>query len=145
MDTEALSYERHASVARLLHKSQSRLVAVLDKTLESFGFTAAEYAVMSTLSAGRCDTAAQLCREICYSAAAMTRMLDRLERKRLVRRLPHPASRRARLLELTEEGRRVHARMHDNSAASFRQLMVNFDSAELNRFEAMLDRMLVAS
>ena len=49
-------------------------------------------------------TAAEIARSACVDTGAMTRMLDRLEAKGLVRRTPCPNDRRVMQLELTAEG-----------------------------------------
>lgn len=133
-------YDRLTRVARLLHRSRGRLMAALGKTVAPLGVSLAEYAVMSALSSGNSDTAAEIGREICYSPAAMTRLLDRLERKRMVRRLPHPTSRRAHMLELTEEGGKLFFELRATFAESIERFMAHFDSAELIRLEVLLDR-----
>ncbi|QOT79424.1 MarR family winged helix-turn-helix transcriptional regulator [Cupriavidus basilensis] len=141
-DAEVITYERRARVARLINRGQSKLVLALDRDLEPFGVTAAQYAILSTLWGGRGDTAAQLCKEISYSPGAMTRMLDRLEQKLLIRRLPHPDSRRSHKLELSEEGRQLFPELLATSAAIINRFLGDFDSADLSRFEALLERML---
>ena len=50
-------------------------------------------------------SASDLCKGISYDAGAMTRMLDRLEGKGLIRRNRSAQDRRLMHLELTEEGR----------------------------------------
>lgn len=143
--TELSAYERRARVARLINKSQSKLVVALGKDLDAFGVSVAQYVILSTLWAGRCDTAAQLCKEICYSPGAMTRMLDRLEEKGLIDRLPHPSSRRAHLLALTTEGQKLFPELLAKSGATIDRLLGDFNSNELNRFEALLDRVLASA
>ena len=78
------TYEQRARVGLLVNQAQSELVAELDKVLMGFDVSAAQYVILSTLSAGRSNTAAQICKEISYSAGAMTRMLYRLEAKGLI-------------------------------------------------------------
>ncbi len=72
----------------------------------------------------------------------MTRMLDRLEQKRVIRRLPYPGSRRAHLMALTEEGREVFPELLARASANVDRILGIFDSADMNRFEALLNRIL---
>lgn len=141
-DADALHYERRARVARLVNRGQSKLIQALDKDLEPFGVTAAQYGILSAIRAGRGDTAAQLCKEISYSPGAMTRMLDRLEQKHLIRRLPHPDSRRANMLELTDDGRRIFPELLAKSSAIINRFFGEFNSVELRRLETLLERMV---
>ena len=52
-------------------------------------------------------TAAEIARWACVDTGAVTRMLDRLEAKGLVRRTPCPNDRRVMQLELTAGGERL--------------------------------------
>lgn len=140
-DQKQASYNRRVRVAYVLHRSWGQLAAALAKTVAPLGVSVAEYTVMSMLSSRRCDTAAEIGRQMCYSPAAMTRMLDRLECKRMVRRPPHPTSRRAHMLELTEEGWKVFPHLHAAVANGIEHVMGDFDCEDLNRLEALLDRM----
>jgi DNA-binding MarR family transcriptional regulator len=45
---------------------------------------------------------------LALSPAGMTQLIDRLEHRGLIQRLPNPADRRATMLSLTAEGRALH-------------------------------------
>ncbi len=53
----------------------------------------------------------ELAQSIGLSSAGVTDVVDRLERRGLVRRSRDPVDRRALRLEMTEEGRRLHAEL----------------------------------
>lgn len=142
MKKDITSYEQRAHVGRLLHRSESRLVVALDKELEPFGVTAAQYVILAALWYDRADTAAQLCKELSYTPGAMTRMIDRLEQKRLVCRVPHPDSRRANKLELTEPGRATFPELLAASTTVIDRYFGGYSASELALLESMLERML---
>lgn len=60
------------------------------------------------------------------SSASMTSLLDTLERRGLVARLPHPSDRRKILVDIKDEGRRIVDQMlpivHATDTAAFRAL-----------------------
>lgn len=95
-------------IARLRIELASSLDQQLaaDSQLGPLGLSAAQYAIIATLAAEdskMCSTV--LCERMSYDAGAMTRMLDRLEAKQLLRRQRCTQDRRRIYLELTEEAR----------------------------------------
>ena len=142
MNEDVTTYEQRSRVGRLLHRSENRLVVALGKELEPFGVSAAQYVILATLWYERADTAAQLCKELSYTPGAMTRMIDRLEQKRLVCRVPHPDSRRANKLELTRQGRAVFPKLLAASTAIIDRYFGGYSASELALLESLLERML---
>lgn len=63
------------------------------------------------ISMGKCTTAAELAREYAIDASAVTRLLDRVEKRGLIKRVRSSEDRRIVRLELTEDGRTVAAGM----------------------------------
>lgn len=140
--SEGTTYDQRSRVGRLIHRSQIQLVMALDREFEPFGVTAAQFVILSTLWNKRGDTAAQVCKELSYTPGAMTRMIDRLEQKLLIRRLPHPDNRRANRLELTEEGRAIYPELLAASTAIVDRYFGSFNPKELATLESLLERML---
>lgn len=135
-------YDQRARVGRMMSRAHNLLVEALDKELEPFDVTAAQYVILSTLWAGRADTAAQMCKVISYSPGAMTRMIDRLEQKGIIRRSFHGDDRRSRKLELTSEGRKVFPKLFAASEAVIERFYGSFNARELDQFGLFLERMM---
>jgi len=72
----------------------------------------------------------------------MTRMLDRLEKKGLIRRHRSQQDRRLMHLELTEEGRAAYPRMREISMSVANRFLRGFTRAEARQLEGLLTRML---
>ena len=71
----------------------------------------------------------QLCEIVEKSAANVTRILDRLERKGFVVRKQNPADRRSTLLFLTDQGKEMVEKVH-NLFESFSEHLTNGISAQ---------------
>jgi DNA-binding MarR family transcriptional regulator len=65
------------------------------------------------------------------SGAATTSMIDRLERKGFVRRVPHPTDRRQTLVEMTEAGHTASWRLYGPLVEAGVPLLKPFDASEL--------------
>jgi MarR family 2-MHQ and catechol resistance regulon transcriptional repressor len=70
-----------------------------------------------------------------------SRVVDALERKGYVARLPHPQDRRAVLLEATPSGRELEARIRESILAEERQLLADF-APEVRQAMTLLIRRL---
>src|SRR5690348_2856596 len=90
---DAKTYNPKHSIGGLLSRVKMRLMEALDAELEPLGISAAQYVILVNLASG-VDSASGLCRSVSYDPGAMTRMIDRLEKKGLVRREPCSEDRR---------------------------------------------------
>ena len=72
----------------------------------------------------------------------MTRMLDRLERRGLVRRVANPNDRRAFTLELTAEGKAVYPKLRRVVMKVLNRFLRGFTQKEAQQLESFLLRML---
>src|SRR5215831_3673187 len=88
------------------------------------------------------DSASNLCRSASYDQGAMTRMIDRLERKGLVRRVRSPSDRRRVNLELTPEGRAVYPKLIESAANVQNRFLRGFNETDAQQLEGLLRRML---
>src|SRR5262249_53952715 len=113
-----------------------------DHELEPFDITAAQYVILVTLAAGEANSASGLCKGISYDPGAMTRMIDRLEQKGLIRRVQWPDDRRKVHLELTPEGKTLYPRMRASAANVQNRFLRGFTKAEVRELESYLKRML---
>lgn len=78
------------------------------------------------------------------TTGTLTVLVDRLEQKALVRRVPNPADRRSYLVELTETGAkryREHDTLHDRLT---RELTADMDKEEIEALARALEKMNAA-
>jgi DNA-binding MarR family transcriptional regulator len=142
------TYQPKKSVGYLLSRVRVEMLAALDrelagdKRLAPLEISSAQFIVMAMLAASSdALSASDLCKGISYDAGAMTRMLDRLESKGLIRRNRSTEDRRLMHLELTEEGRAVYPRMREISMAVANQFLRGFTKSEARQLEGLLGRM----
>ena len=94
----------HESWLFLMNQVRARFIGTLDSVLAKQDTTAAQWGILRMISDGRGTTAAELCRVYDYDTGSMTRMLDRLEEKCLIRRDRSSQDRRLVHLAITREG-----------------------------------------
>ena len=142
------TYEPRRGLGHLIGRARSQLLAAIDTELARDEFlgplevTSAQLIVIVNLAGRECATSAsELCKGISYDAGAMTRMLDRLETKALIRRNRSSQDRRLTYLELTEEGLAVYPRMREISMAVANHFLRGFSKTEAKQLEGLLGRM----
>ena len=145
---DSTNYQPRKSIGALLGRVKVAMMAALDaelaadRRLAPFELSAAQLSVIACLADGERKSASDLCKGISYDAGAMTRMLDRLEGKGLIRRSRSPEDRRLVHLELTEEGRAAYPRMRELAFGVANRFLRGFSRAEARQLEALLGRML---
>lgn len=99
------NYKPDESVAYLMRRILTAVSMEVEHELEPTGLTNAQWLPLLKLHMGSASTVAELARGCQMDAGAMTRLLDRLETKGLVKRIRSSQDRRVVNLELTPEGR----------------------------------------
>jgi DNA-binding MarR family transcriptional regulator len=137
----AASAPKHG-IIRLITRVRTEMMDALDRELAKFDISAPQLIVLASLASREADSAASLCKNISYDPGAMTRMIDRLEQKGLVRRTPHPEDRRATNLEITSAGRALYPQLVAAKETVAAQFLRGFGEDEIRALESMLNRLV---
>jgi len=129
----------------MLNRVRAELVEALDRELAPFEITSAQFVILGSLVSGDADSASALCKEISYDPGAMTRMIDRLELKGLIRRLPHADDRRRMNLELTPKGKAVYPKLRASAVTVQNRFLRGFTKIEARQLEGFLQRMIASA
>ena len=136
-------FDPYRSVARLMTRVKSEMMNALDRELAPFGVSAAQYVVLVRLAYDKKnESASALCEGVSYDPGAMTRMIDRLEAKGLVRRVRTPSDRRRVLIELTDEGRAICPELIAHAVGVLNRFLEGFTRDDVAQLESLLQRML---
>src|SRR6476619_7377611 len=82
-------------IVRLVNRVRGELMDALARELAEFGISAAQLLVVCSGASMEAGCASGLCGNISYERCAMTGMIDRLQQKGLVRRVPRAEDRRS--------------------------------------------------
>ena len=135
-------YSPQQSVGYLMRKVLGSILSQADTRLAMHDVTYVQYLPLYKLLCGDCNTVAALSRELGIDAGAITRALDRLEAKGLVRRERSSADRRVVHLALTDEGRTVANQVPGVLAEVLNGHLSDFSHAEWQQMLHLLQRML---
>jgi DNA-binding MarR family transcriptional regulator len=128
-------------VRRELHAALDGRLAS-DEVLFPLELTAAQLAIVVALSTAETVSSTDLCERVAYDAGAMTRILDRLQAKSVIRRLRSLEDRRVIHVELTEQGRAALPRMRKVAMEVADQFLGGFSNTEIRELEGYLNRLL---
>jgi DNA-binding MarR family transcriptional regulator len=138
----AASYCTEDSVGYLMKRIMGSIVHQADKRLEAHGLTNAQWGPLMRLRKEGRSTAAEMARGLQVDAGAMTRLLDRLEKKRLCKRVRSTEDRRVVQVELTPEGAAAIAQVPAVLAEVLNGHLAGFSNAEWLALKGYLQRML---
>jgi MarR family transcriptional regulator, multiple antibiotic resistance protein MarR len=130
------------SVGYLMARARASLLAGLDAELAPFGLNAMQYAVLKHLADGSARTAADLCRHMYYDTGSMTRILDRLEEKGLLRRERCQDDRRVVFLRVAPAGRAQLPRLRAVGSRVLEDHLAGLNPAEVENLKSYLGRMI---
>jgi len=134
--------EEGLSVGHLMGRARASMLSGLDAELARFGLSGMQYAVLKHLSEGTARTAADLCRLMFHDTGAMTRILDRLEEKGLMRRERCREDRRVVFLRVAPNGRALLPRLMAVATRVIDAHLAGFSAAEVETLKAYLGRMI---
>jgi MarR family transcriptional regulator, multiple antibiotic resistance protein MarR len=130
------------AIGPLIGRVRTVMLSRLDAELQPFGITGMQFAILKNVAEGAAETAADLCRLLHYDTGSMTRLLDRMEEKVLIRRERSKDDRRVVSLRITSAGRTVLPRLRDSAARVIQRMLTGFSAAEVDDLRGLLARMI---
>lgn len=106
------------------------------------GLSVSEWRVLATLSGGAAISIGQLAQISVTKQPTVTRLLDRMEAKRQVERLPHDSDRRVTLVRITRTGARTVAKLIDLAREHEHRVLEPFGLERAEELKNTLRRMI---
>jgi DNA-binding MarR family transcriptional regulator len=143
---EISAYQLGESVGYLISRTRSTLSnLVTQRTMAELGITSQQASILFMVASGKCLLAAELAREYGIDASAVTRLVDRLEKRGLLTRVRSNEDRRVVRLALTPEGQSIAVRMPAIFNGVIDNLLAGFTPEEVGFLKSMLRRVLTNS
>ena len=114
---------------------------IAERYRKRFALKVNEWRVMAILGDGGAQTQRALTAATLMDKVAVNRACKVLEDRGLIARVPNLSDGRSHLLELTGEGRSIHAEVMPLAIATEGELFEGFTPEECEQFRALLDRM----
>lgn len=135
-------FQLDENIGYLLRTLRVHMDRAIDVEMAPYDLTGAQWRPLLAIHFGLGDTAAELARIGYVDTGAMTRMLDRLEAKGLLRRSSCPDDARVMRIALTAEGQRLCRLIPYGLSRVQNSVLRGFTAAELETIKSMVRRML---
>jgi DNA-binding MarR family transcriptional regulator len=129
-------------LGELFARAARRMMEAERPVLEAHGVSMWAYVALTLLARGSAPTQLALAEAMGYDKSRLIKILDGLEADGLISRRPDPADRRARVLELTAEGRARHAAIQADIRAIEDELLGTLSADERETLLAVLPRLV---
>jgi DNA-binding MarR family transcriptional regulator len=145
---EQKSSALHTDLAPLVAQVRLAIIAGVDQEflgceeVASLEVTAAQFSILKIVLKGKANSACELCKFMDYDRGAMSRMIDRLESKNLIRRVPLAHTRRTMALEVTAAGKAAFPKMEACLDRVVGRLLKGVTKTQVREAEKVLKRML---
>ena len=143
--------ELNNSLAPLLSQVRMAILSGMDQEflrdaeVASLEVTAAQFVIIANVLKGHANSACELCKYMDYDRGAMSRMIDRLETKGLIRRVALAHTRRTMALEVTGAGKAAFPKMQACLTRVVNRLLKGVTRTQVREVEKTLKRMLANS
>ena len=132
----------HQDLGYWIGSLASALRKGLDRELAALEITSAQYAILEVCYRGEANSPSALARVIPVDTAAISRQLDKLREKGLIRRRRLTSDRRSIRVELTEEGRTLVPKLSPLMHVNNSRFLEGVTEGEQAAFSAIIQKML---
>ena len=136
------TFQPREGMGFFLGRARKTFIIALEKELAPYDISSSQWALILNIADGRASTAGELCKVMRYDPGAMTRLLDRLERKGFLRRVRAGGDRRTVQLELTPTGKALRPRIVNALVHVLNQLLHGFTKSEARQLQDLLSRVI---
>lgn len=110
------------------------------RLMHKTGLTPAQLVTLHMLENGDAETVSRLAERLAITRGAVSHLVDRLVRQRLVTRAEADGDRRCKRLELTSAGRRLLARLHQQRVRDLAHALARVSGVALAELEGAVRR-----
>ena len=139
---DAATYQARDSVGYLVRRLYSIMRTRLEATFAHHGLTLMQWIVLMHVRDGLARTASDIAREFAHDTGALTRVIDQLEKRGLLRRRRSVRDRRVVELELTRAAERLIDDCLPPVVTEMNFALAPLDRAEFDQLRGLLNRVL---
>lgn len=133
-----------AIVGRII-RLQGVIVETVAETFKKYGINPGEYAVLCNLRVnGRPYQLSpkEIIKSVLLTSGGMSNLLERMEKKKLIKRIADPHDRRGVLVQLTDEGKKIIDAAMTEHVDVEQELVSSLDKNERVALEVLLKKLL---
>jgi DNA-binding MarR family transcriptional regulator len=140
------NYEARRSVGYLIRRARNlltqRVEALFKEKCAREGITFQHWVILMCLRDDLARTPSEISQYICYDSGALTRVIDRMEKRGLLKRKRSSKDRRVVELSLTAEGKKTVEALIAIVVELYNGLLEDFSKAETDMLVSLLTRLV---
>ncbi len=125
----------------VLSRCHRALNHIAERSIEQAGLGLTDFAALEALLHKGPLTITEIQGKVPLAIGSMTAAVDRLEKKGLIMRTPAAGDRRAKVLKLTPEGRRIVEKAFSRHAAELESAMAVLSASEKSQLHGLLKKL----
>ena len=131
-------------LCRLIGQTRTEIVLGIERAMQRNGIDLnfSQFLALKRIGEPGPVAPGELARALLYNPGAMTRLLDKLEQRGYLRRMPDPSDRRALRLELTAAGKSMRARVIKCSNAAAESTFDGVSERDKDKLRDVLSHVL---
>jgi DNA-binding MarR family transcriptional regulator len=137
----AANFTAERCLGYLISQTHALLRPQVEALFGHDGFTFSHWRVLRCLRDGVANNCADISRELSHDKGSMTRLVDQLEERGLLKRHRDGDDRRIVFLTLTREGREAVDSLVPDVVAYYNALLANFSERDIETFITLLTRL----
>jgi DNA-binding MarR family transcriptional regulator len=141
----ASHYGMKNSVGYMIRRAANLIMPQLEELFADASLTFSQWTVLMALREWGQSTAAELARDICHDAGAITRIVDELEERGLVARARSETDRRVVALNLTSQGLSLVETLLPRVVEHWNGLLSGFSHLEVKLLIKLMGRLTTAA
>ncbi|MBU3156501.1 MarR family winged helix-turn-helix transcriptional regulator [Clostridium estertheticum] len=137
-----MNYDLHRTVGFFINRTHAMMKNNLKKLFKQHDITHEQWIILSCLKDNDGCIQKELAEKIDKDKAAITRLVDALEKRKLIKRECNANDRRVFLVYLTEEGRNIQEKLAPLSEVSSNQALKGLSEEETKQLKLLLIKIL---
>ena len=109
--------------------------------LQKHGLTLPQFEVLSTLAISSCTNQQELAERLQVTKGNLVGLIDRLDERGWVKRVPDPEDRRVNKVQLTAAGKEVLEQVYPEQMAAVNLMMTQLSLAEVDTLRTLLKKL----
>jgi MarR family transcriptional regulator, organic hydroperoxide resistance regulator len=122
-------------------RTYDALQGEVETKLQQQGMTLPQFEVLSTLAVSSCTNQQELAARLQVTKGNLVGLIDRLNERGWVERVPDPADRRVNKVQLTRKGKDVLDTVYPEQLAAVETMMSKLNLEEVDRLRALLKKL----
>jgi len=127
----------------MINETRNAIFAAIEKELVPLNITSSQFIVVVGIAHKRAKTLTEFSKLLGYDTGAMTRLLDRIEQKDIIKRVRSTTDRRTINIELTPKGEELYPQIMAIVTRVHEKLLDGFSGDDAAQFHLLLKRALV--